>query len=91
MHDKNPGTNDACQATDSCADRINAPQAAQGKVLRPLTSEEMNRIEKDATSELYRAVGEFTVQPTDFNQRMLGFKLEQFRDAWMAGRRRVMD
>lgn len=91
MQDTYLGTSAVRQETDACDGRINAPQAAQGKVPRPLTSEELHRIEKSALEELYNVTARFTMKPSQDAVSDIYRAMGQFQDAWMAGRRRVMD
>ena len=75
------------QATDS-----NACCASSSQTTAQIMSHaEEQMLEQDAKNVLYRAVAQFVMEPTQVNGTMIDFCGNQYRDAWMRGRRRVMD
>jgi hypothetical protein len=74
------------QATDSDAGCATSTQTA-----RIMSHAEEQMLEQDAKNALYRAVAQFVMEPTQVNGTMIDLYGNQYRDAWMRGRRRVMD
>jgi len=66
---------------------------AQGtpQTARLMTHAEEQMLEQDAKNALYRAVAQFVMEPNQVNGTMIDLCGNQYRDAWMHGRRRVMD
>ena len=74
------------QANDS-----NAGCAANQATARLLTHADEQMLEQDAKNALYHAVAQFVMEPNQVNGTMIDMHGNQYRDAWMRGRRRVMD
>ncbi len=59
--------------------------------VRLLTHAEEQALEVDAKNALYRATAQFVMEPNRVNATMVEIHTNSYRDAWMRGRRRVMD
>ena len=89
MHPDKVDTVSATKGTDNYG-RAQSPTQSP-PVAKLMTHADEQMFEIDAWRHLDHAVAEFRLMPTDFNSRMIGLLSEQYRDAWMRGRRRVMD
>jgi len=69
-------------------DAADCPATPAAKLM---THAEEQSLEQDAKNVLYHAVSQFTLEPNQVNGTMLKVFANIYRDAWMRGRRRVMD
>jgi pyoverdine/dityrosine biosynthesis protein Dit1 len=56
-----------------------------------MTHADEQALEQDARNALYRAVAQFVMEPNSTNVQLVETYANNYRNAWMRGRRRVMD